>query len=180
MHLSDNSTKESNVDSTGGIITRQEKIEDFLGRMPGSFQQPDESGVVDMDMSSPTNGLDASGDESDDDIIEQLHKEFVKAQEKDVPQRKVADKSWSSEAYEPPVVVSPRHDINDDPIVMSYNQERRLSAGVKTGASKRKRKSKKGHGGQPFAKEKKDIEVTYLTLFYLYFLLWDNIGGKCG
>ena len=163
VHLSDISRRESTVENTVGVITPAEKIEDFLDRMPGSFTQPDAGEVVDMDMSS-SNGMNATfqSSEDDDDIIEQLHKEFVRSQNEvgKVPAAALDNSgiwgnsgNWGSDNYEPEVSLSPTLNPTEDPIVVAFKTKgRRKHRG-------KKHKTRKEKKLLPLAKEKKDIEV---------------------
>lgn len=162
VHLSDISRRESTVENAVGVITPAEKIEDFLDRMPGSFTQPDASEVVDMDM-SPTNGMNATfqSSEDDDDIIEQLHKEFVRSQNRvgKAPAAAVDNSGmwgnsgvWGSDGYEPAASLSPTLNVGEDPIVVAFKQKGKKYR-------EKKHKTRKEKKLLPLAKEKKDIEV---------------------
>ena len=151
MNLSDISTKDTVVENTVGIITTAEKVEDFLDRIQHPGQ---EYGVADMDM-SPANGLTLNSD-NDDDIIEQLHKEFVRTQHQvDVQPVNYVDNHV-------PHSLSPLHTAASDPIVQAYGSNTNFNAILKPKRPKRskhkKEKSVKG-ANKPLAREKKDIEV---------------------
>jgi hypothetical protein len=167
MNLSDISTKDNAVQDTLGIVTTAEKVEDFLVRI----QPPErEFNVVDMEMSSPTNGIKANSD-NDDDIIEQLHKEFVRTQhEEDVQPSTYMDNyvpissalqipQYPTNATNAP---SSFHTAASDPIVRAYGLNKKYSGIPKKNRPKRSKQKKiksDKKGNEPFDKEKKDIEV---------------------
>ena len=168
VHLSDISNKESTVESAVGIITPAEKIEDFLDRMPGSFPK-DTSDAVDMDM-SPTNGISQTfprSQEDDDDIIEQLHKEFVRSQNEEAKDPEVGFEdsgTWGSDIYEPGLPSPVQGAAEDSAVVVDGVRNDTSAFGgaieVKQRVHHKKRhRDKKEKNRAEFAKEKKDIEV---------------------
>ena len=165
MNLSDISTKDTAVQETLGIVTAAEKVEDFLGRI----EPPEQNfGAADMDMSSPTNDIGVDFD-NDDDIIEQLHKEFVRTQNQiDVQPSTYMDNHVpeSSSALKipqyPKNTLSPLHTAASDPIVQAYGLNKKYSELLKTKRSKRSKQKKVKNDkkdSEPLDKEKKDIEV---------------------
>ena len=151
MNLSDISTKDTVVENAVGIITSTEKVEDFLGRIEPPGQDYE---VADMDM-SPANGLTLNSD-NDDDIIEQLHKEFVRTQHQvDVQPGNYVDN------HVPPSL-SPLHTAASDPIVQAYGSNTNFNAVIKPKRPKRSKHKKEKNVkevNKPLAREKKDIEV---------------------
>ena len=180
MNLSDISTKDTVVENTVGIVTAAEKVQDFLG----SIQPPEQDfGVVDMDMSSSPNGIEANSD-NDDDIIEQLHKEFVRTQHQEDVQpaiymdNHVPHTSSIQQIPGYPTITtnipSPLHTAASDPIVQTYGLNTNYGTILKPKRPKRSKKKKLKIGkedNKPLAREKKDIEVRncncsfYSTLF---------------
>ena len=164
MNLSDISTKDTAVQETLGIVTTAEKVEDFLGRI----QPPEQNfGAADMDMSSPTNEMRADFD-NDDDIIEQLHKEFVRTQNQVDVQPSTYMDNHVPEASSilqipqyPKNTLSPLHTAASDPIVQAYGLNKKYSELLKTKRSKRSKQKKVKNDKndiEPLDKEKKDIE----------------------
>ena len=160
MNLSDISTKDSVVQSTLGIVTAAEKVEDFLGRI----QPPEQDfAVIDMDMSSPTNGLGANSD-NDEDIIEQLHKEFVRTQhEEDVQPSIYMDNHIPQQIPEYTAnTPSPLYTAASDPIVQAYGLNKNYGKILKPKRPRRSKQKKLKNSkeeNKPLAREKKDIEV---------------------
>lgn len=165
MNLSDISTKDTIVDDTVGSVTAAEKVEDFLG----GIEPPEKDfKIVDMDMSP---GNDLGGHlENDEDIIEQLHKEFVRTQHDDVRPGMYVDNYAPNTSYVQHVpeyasfttrVPSPLPTATRDPIVRAFGLDKDREKKLKSKRLKHSRKKnlKTLKDDKPIAKEKKDIEV---------------------
>ena len=179
MNLSDISTKDTVVKDAVGVITSTEKVEDFLDRI----QPPEQSfSAVDIDMSSPANGMGRNSEE-DDDIIEQLHKEFVRAQHQQsgtYRDNHVAITSSTQDIPENTIsttnIPSPLHTAASDPIVQAYGLNKNYDTIMKSKHSKRSKQKKSKstkEDNKPLAKEKKDIEVRKSNKIFIRFHLLD-------
>lgn len=171
LSLSDISTRNTIVRDAMGVVTAAEKIEGFLEKIEPPIGDLE---IVDMDVSSP--GNDNTGFNSGDDIIEQLHKEFVRTQQTtniEQPSKNILGNHalWTSNKQEIPdycaTIPSLLNRVVNDPIVQAYGVNTNSKNILKDAKRQRRHKEKREKAlaklkSKPLAKDKKAIEVGFL------------------